>query len=210
MKTPCIDWRSALRAGLTLALLAQASLAFAAGFDLAALSAELARNKSGQARFTEERFVTGIDSPLRASGVLSFVAPDRFTRQTLEPLAESMAVEGNTITLKRNGRSRQMAMDAVPELAALISAVRGTLTGDAATLDKHFQVRVEGTAARWMLTLVPRDARLATQVRELQIAGLAGDVRSVALWLGGGDRSVMAVEPLQPLKPVPPAPTAAR
>jgi predicted LPLAT superfamily acyltransferase len=123
---------------------------------------------------------------LRASGVLSFVAPDRFTRQTLEPLAESMTVEGNTITLKRNGRSRQMAMDAVPELAALISAVRGTLTGDAATLEKHFQVRVEGTAARWMLTLVPRDARLATQVRELQIAGLAGDVRSVALWLGGG------------------------
>ncbi len=190
-----------MRTALALALLAQAGAAFAAGFDLVALAAELARNKSGQARFTEERFVTGIDSPLRASGVLSFVAPDRFTRQTLEPLAESMTVEGNTITLKRNGRSRQMAMDAVPELAALISAVRGTLTGDAATLEKHFNVRVEGTAARWMLTLVPRDARLATQVRELQIAGLAGDVRSVALWLGGGDRSVMAVAPLQPLQP---------
>ena len=201
MKTPCIDWRGALRTTLVLALLAQAGAAFAAGFDLTALSAELARNKSGQARFTEERFVTGIDSPLRASGVLSFVAPDRFTRQTLEPLAESMTVEGNTITLKRNGRSRQMAMDAVPELAALIAAVRGTLSGDAATLEKHFKVRVEGTAARWMLTLVPRDARLATQVRELQIAGLAGDVRSVALWLGGGDRSVMAVAPLQPLQP---------
>ena len=52
-----------------------------------------------------------------------------------------------------------------------------------------------------MLTLVPRDARLATQVRELQIAGLASDVRSVALWLGGGDRSVMAVEALQALPP---------
>ena len=60
------------------------------------------------------------------------------------------------------------------------------------------------------LTLVPRDARLATQVRELQIAGLAGDVRSVALWLGGGDRSVMAVEPLQPLQPLTPASAASR
>jgi len=210
VKTPCIDWRGTLRTTLVLALLAQAGAALAAGFDLAALSAELARNKSGQARFTEERFVTGIDSPLRASGVLSFVAPDRFTRQTLEPLAESMTVEGNTITLKRNGRSRQMAMDAVPELAALIAAVRGTLSGDAATLEKHFKVRVEGTAARWMLTLVPRDARLATQVRELQIAGLAGDVRSVALWLGGGDRSVMAVEPLQPLQALAPSSAASR
>ena len=199
MKNPCIDRRSALRAGLALAWATRAGASRAAGFDLAALSAQLARNKSGQARFTEERFVSGFDSPLRASGVLSFVAPDRFTRQTLEPLAEMMTVEGNTITLRRSGRSRQMAMDAVPELAALIAAIRGTFTGDAATLEKHFQVRLEGSLARWMLTLVPRDARLATQVRELQIAGLASDVRSVALWLGGGDRSVMAVDALQPL-----------
>ena len=190
-----------LRTGLALAGMIHGATAFAAGFDLAALSAELARHASGQARFTEERFVTGIDSPLRASGVLSFVAPDRFTRQTLEPLAETMTVEGNTITLQRNGRSRQMAMDAVPELAALIAAIRGTFTGDAATLEKHFQVRLEGNLTRWMLTLVPRDARLATQVRELQIAGLASDVRSVSLWLGGGDRSVMAVEALQALPP---------
>ncbi len=199
MKNPCIARRGALRAGLALAWATQASTSWAAGFDLAALSAQLARNKSGQARFTEERFVSGFDGPLRASGVLSFVAPDRFTRQTLEPVVEMMTVEGNTITLRRSGRSRQMAMDAVPELAALIAAIRGTFTGDAATLEKHFQVRLEGSLARWMLTLVPRDARLATQVRELQIAGLASDVRSVALWLGGGDRSVMAVDALQPL-----------
>ena len=108
MKKPCIDRRGALRAGLALAWATQTTASRAAGFDLAALSAQLARNKSGQARFTEERFVTGIDGPLRASGVLSFVAPDRFTRQKLEPLAEMMTVEGNTITLKRSGRSRQM------------------------------------------------------------------------------------------------------
>ncbi len=203
MKIPRIDRRRALQAGLLLACAWHAGACLAAGFDLAALSAQLARNRSGQARFTEERFVTGIDGPLRASGVLSFVAPDRFTRQTLEPLAETMTVEGNTITLRRSGRSRQMAMDAVPELAALIAAVRGTLTGDAATLEKHFQVRLEGSPARWVLTLVPRDGRLATQVRELQIAGLAGEVRSVALWLGGGDRSVMAVDPLQALPAAP-------
>lgn len=174
-----------------------------AAFDLPTLARLLAQRKGGEARFTEERFVTGFDSPLRASGTLSFSAPDRFTRQTLEPLVESMSVEGNTITLKRSGRSRQLSMDAVPELAALIEAVRGTLTGNAVTLDKHFMVSVEGDAARWGLTLVPRDARLAAQVRELQIAGLGSDVRSVALWLAGGDRSVMSIEPLQATTPRP-------
>jgi Outer membrane lipoprotein carrier protein LolA-like len=85
----------------------------------------------------------------------------------------------------------------VPELAALIEAVRGTLTGNAATLVKHFKVKVDGNNTAWTLTLLPRDARLATQVRELQISGQHSDVRSVALWLAGGDRSVMLVEPLQ-------------
>jgi hypothetical protein len=198
VKTRLIECRA-----LWLVLLAALATPAWAAFDLPTLARLLAQRKSGEARFTEERFVTGFDSPLRASGTLSFSAPDRFTRQTLEPLVESMSVEGNTITLKRSGRSRQMSMDAVPELAALIEAVRGTLTGNAVTLDKHFKVSVEGDAARWGLTLVPRDARLAAQVRELQIAGLGSDVRSVALWLAGGDRSVMSIEPLPAATPRP-------
>ncbi len=170
-----------------------------AAFDLPALAALLAERKSGEARFTEERIVSGFDSPLRASGTLTFKAPDRFARHTLEPVVESMVVEGNTITLKRGTRSRQMALDAVPELTALIEAVRATLTGNAGTLQRHFTVRVEGGPALWTLTLVPRDARLVTHVRELQISGQNADVRSVGLWMAGGDRSMMAVQPPRPL-----------
>ncbi len=169
----------------------------AAAFDLNALSALLAQRTSGEARFTEERFVTGFDSPLRSSGTLSFRAPDRFARQTLEPVVESMSVEGNLITLKRAGRTRQMALDAVPELGAMVEAIRGTMTGNAATLTRHFKVQVQGQPALWTMTLVPRDARLANQVKELQIVGQSSDVRSIALSLAGGDRSLMAVEPLQ-------------
>lgn len=189
MKTLCTDWRSWFAA----ALLALAAPAWAA-FDLPALAALLAQRKSAETRFTEERFVSGFDGPLRASGTLSFRAPDRFARETLEPRPESMVVEGNNVILKRGGRSRQIALDAVPELTALVEAVRGTLSGDAATLQKHFVTRVEGGPALWALTLKPRDARLAAQVRELKIVGQASDLRSVELWLAGGDRSVMSIE----------------
>ncbi len=168
--------------------------------DLAEVAGALAQRKAGQASFTEERFVSGIDGPLRASGTVSFSAPDRFARDTTEPRAESMRVEGNTLTLKRNGRQRQMALDAVPELGALIEAVRATFSGNALLLDKHFHVKVDGTLARWTLTLVPRDQRLATQVRELKLTGLGGDMRVVELWLAGGDRSVMAIDAMQTLQ----------
>jgi len=181
--------------GLWLAL----CVAPAWAFDLPALAALLATRNSGEASFTEERFVSGFDSPLRASGTLTFKAPDRFARHTLEPVAESMVVEGNTVTLKRGTRTRQMALDAVPELTALVEAVRATLTGNASTLQRHFSVKVEGAPALWTLTLVPRDSRLAAQVRELQISGQNADVRSVGLWLSGGDRSLMSVQPARPL-----------
>lgn len=167
---------------------------FAAGFDLPALAALLSQRKSAEAHFTEERFVSGFSDPLRASGTLTFNAPDKFARHTIEPRAESMVVEGNTVTLKRSGRSRQMALDAVPELTALIEAVRGTLNGDAATLQKYFTTRVEGAPAQWTLTLTPRDGTLAKQVREIKIVGQTSALRSVELWLSGGDRSLMSID----------------
>jgi outer membrane lipoprotein-sorting protein len=172
-----------------------ASPVFAA-FDLNALAALLAQRKSAEARFTEERVVGGIDEPLRASGTLSFSAPDRFVRHTLAPQEESMVVEGNNLTLKRGKRTRQMTLDAVPEVTALVEAVRGTFNGNAPTLQKHFNTQVEGSAAQWTLTLKPREGRLAQQVRELQIVGQGSELRSIALWLSGGDRSLMLIEPL--------------
>ena len=190
-----VAWRLAL--GVLLLLLAQSALA---AFGLQELTSLLAQRKSGEARFSEERFVSGIDGTLRAGGTLSFIAPDRFARVTTEPRAESMVVDGNLLILKRGSRTRQMALDALPEVTALIEAVRGTLTGNAVSLDRHFRIRVEGSPAQWTMTLVPRDERLATQVRELKITGMAGDLRVVELWLAGGDRSVMVIDPLQPLK----------
>jgi outer membrane lipoprotein-sorting protein len=179
---------------LLLGLLGLLGSAPAWAFDLDALTAVLATRKAAEARFTEERFVSGFDGPLRASGTLVFKAPDSFARHTAEPRPESMIVEGNTVILKRGGRSRQMALDAVPELTALIEAVRGTLRGDAATLRRHFETRVEGAAGLWTLTLKPKDERLAAQVREVKITGQQSALRSVELWLAGGDRSLMSID----------------
>lgn len=196
MKTLPLDsgWRAAVVCAVVCAMLLCAGPAWAA-FDLPELAALLAQKRNAEARFTEERFVSGLDAPLRASGTLSFTAPDRFVRQTLLPQPESMAVDGNNLTLQRAGRTRQMALDTVPELTALIEAIRGTLSGDVARLQKHFRTRVDGTATRWKLSLTPLDQRLGSQVRQLDIEGQGPELRSLELLLSGGDRSVMTIEP---------------
>lgn len=189
MKTRRADRRAWL-VGLALATLALPVWSL----ELSELMAQLAQRTSGEVRFTEQRFVSGLDQPLRASGTLSFQAPDRLARHTLLPRAESFVVEGKRITLERGGRTRQTSIDTLPELAAMVAAMRSTLTGDLATLRQHFQTRVAGSPAQWSLTLVPMDERVATTVRELRIDGRHGDLRQIEIHLTDGDRSVMSID----------------
>jgi outer membrane lipoprotein-sorting protein len=164
--------------------------------DVPELMALLAQKRSGEARFTEQREVKGLDAPLASSGTLSFAAPDRFTRKTLAPRPETMAVEGNIVTLTRNGRSRSLALDASPEMEAIVEAVRGTLTGNANSLQQHFKLAVAGTPDQWTLELKPATPRLAVMLDSVRIAGKRGELRTVEMRLADGDRSVMQIEPV--------------
>jgi len=181
----------------TAALLATLTLASAAqAIELAEVMEQLGRTTSGEARFVEQRHVQGLAKPLQSSGTLSFTAPNRFERRTLEPKPEAMLVDGNQVTLTRNGRSRQMALDAVPEMALMVEAIRGTLNGDAAALRRSFKPIVNGSIAQWTVQLEPQDVRLATQLSYIHLGGRRGELRSVEVQMADGDRTVMNIEPV--------------
>ena len=163
--------------------------------DLAGVMTLLAQRKSGEARFSEERTVSGLDGPLQSTGTLSFAAPDRFSRITDGPRGEALEVQGNQLTLKRGGRTRQLGLDTLPEVAAMVTAIRGTLSGDASALQRHFRITTSGQAAQWVLTLQPIDSRLQSQLRSIEIVGQGSDLRSIDLQLAGGDRSLMQIQP---------------
>lgn len=179
--------------GLVAALAFSASSTWA--FDLPELMGLLAKQKSGEARFTEQRFVRGLEGPLDASGTLSFQAPDKMTRRTLTPRPESMVVDGNTLTLSRGGRTRTMTLDSMPELLGMVEAMRGTLTGNTQSLARYFRASVSGAPDKWTLDLVPIDEKLAAQVRTLRLSGRAGEVLGIEMEFIGGDRSVMSITP---------------
>ncbi|WP_205833232.1 LolA-related protein [Azohydromonas caseinilytica] len=185
------------RRGLLALLLAGCSLP-ALALELNELMTLLGRHTSGQARFSEQRFVKGFDEPLLASGTLSFTAtPPRFERRTLEPRAESMVVEGNTVTLSRGGRTRTLALDAAPEALVAVEAMRGTLTGNVQALQRHFRTSLQGSLERWTLDLTPLSANAAGQLRFVRIVGLRDEVRSIETQLLDGDRTVITIEPVR-------------
>jgi len=183
----------------TLALAPRAAQAQA--FDLGALTTLLGRVQSGEATFVETRRIEMLDRTLQSSGRLSFKAPDSFVRETLKPRHEKLAVDGNTVTMSLGERSRTMQLDASPEAAVIVEAVRGTLTGNRATLERLFETTVSGDARAWTLKLVPRDLRLRGQVSAVQVSGREAMAREVMVQLADGDRSVMTIEPVAARSP---------
>lgn len=197
MRAPNLpDALAALRRALPALGLALLSPVQAAGFDLQALTQQLAQARSGQATFVEDRRVQQLDQTLRSSGRLSFVAPDTFVRETLRPSHEKLAVVGNQLTMSRGTRSRVASLDSVPEAVVIVEAIRGTLTGNKDTLERYFDTTVQGSAEQWQLELVPREPRLRGQVAHLRLSGRQGQVREVRMTLADGDTSVMRIEPV--------------
>lgn len=164
-------------------------------FDLGQLTQLLATVKSGSATFTEKRSVTMLERTLESSGRLSFEAPDSFTRETLKPRQERMAVVGNQVTMSLGSRSRTVPLDSVPEAAVIVEAIRGTLTGNRDVLERNFSANVSGNAARWTLELLPREPRLRELVVSVRVSGVQALVREVVVAMADGDRSVMTITP---------------
>jgi len=182
-------------------LLASAALAPHAAqadssFDLDALTALLGRVKSGEATFVETRRIEMLDRTLASSGRLSFKAPDEFVRETLKPRHEKLTVQGNTLTMSLGERTRTLQLDASPEAAVIVEAIRGTLTGNRAGLERLFETKVSGDAEQWSLELVPRDLRLRGQVVSVRVSGHGSMAREIRVLLADGDQSVMTIEPV--------------
>src|SRR5690606_25368692 len=84
--------------GLLALALASASLAAQAAFDLDQLMGELARHPGGQARFVETRTMALLDRPVRSSGEMRYTPPDRLEKRTLQPRAETLILDKDTLT----------------------------------------------------------------------------------------------------------------
>ncbi len=168
-------------------------------WSMPALMARLAETKGGSAHFVERRVLQMVATPLQSSGVLRYAAPDRLEKQTLEPVPQRLLLVGGKVTIERAGETTQtISLSDYPEIAALVEGLRATMAGDLATLQRYYDVRLEGNAGAWALTLRPRDARMQKLVREIRIAGSGGLLARVDTVETDGDRTETVITPDAP------------
>jgi outer membrane lipoprotein-sorting protein len=165
----------------------------AAPFDLAHLMARFATVKSASAQFVERRYLHFLKAPLIAKGVLIFTAPNRLEKKTLEPAAENMVVDGDTLTVQRDGQTQTLSLSAYPQIGAFIEGIRATLTGDAASLQRIYQTDLQGNANGWLLQLQPRDPAMQAVVRSISISGSGNVIDRIQTIEHDGDRTDLRI-----------------
>lgn len=189
-----VPWQALLFAALL------AGPARAADFDLGALMALLAAVPAAKDTFTETRTSAVLNAPLVLKGTLAYVRPDRLEKDVLAPYRERTVISGSSLTIENRAlkQTRTFSLASSSTVSALVESMRATLAGDRASLERHYAIQLDGRPEAWTLTLVPRDQKLAAQVKRIQIAGVKERLRRVEVEEATADRSVMLISPDQP------------
>lgn len=181
-----------LLAGVVLSL--ATGVALAGELSVSELMRVIGQAKEGKASFVEKKYIGMIDKPLVSSGELAFTAPDRLEKRTLKPVAESLILEGDSLTIEQADKRRfKVSLREHPEVAAFVESVRGTLAGDRQALESAYSLELTGALDKWQLVLIPTQARMSKLITRIRIGGNHGDVQAITFEQADGDRSEMAI-----------------
>lgn len=163
--------------------------------DLDEVMRLLAMRRHGRVEFVEQQFLAVLDRPVESSGELSYDAPDRLEKRTLQPHPQSLVLAGGVLTVERGGRRHVLDLHAYPQVQPFVESIRATLAGDRSALERIFRVQFAGSVQRWSLTLVPLERQTARTVAQVQIDGSRDQLLKVDIRQADGDRSLMTLRP---------------
>lgn len=139
----------------------------------------LVRPAPSRTPFVELRHSRLLKTPLRLSGEYARPAPGTLVREVHSPYRETTTLESGEAVIEREGRApRRVPLDRAPELAGLGGSFEALLAGDGTALEREFELRAEGSQARWTLHLVPKDAALR-KLGTIALLGRGSELRCI-------------------------------
>ena len=188
-----------MKARLLTGLLTMLSMGFAhAAFDIDALMTGLAEHPGGRAEFVEKRYAALLDKPVVSRGEMTYTAPGRLEKKTTEPKAESMILDGDTLTLERGQRKITIQLSSRPEARAFVDSIRSTLSGNRLALEKNYALQLSGHAEDWKLVLTPTESKIAALLKRINVSGNGRQIRELEYLQVDDDRTVMQIKPVSP------------
>lgn len=166
--------KSILKGSLVAALAALVFGAETLAFDLQALSKGLASAQLTTGHFVQERELTGFPKPMRTEGVYFLDLKKGIVWETLKPFANTLIFSEKGIKrINKHGAQVISAQD-IPYLKTVNALMLSLFSAQTESLNKDFEILLEGSSARWSMTLVPKKtSALATVFNSLEITGAA-------------------------------------
>lgn len=128
------------------------------------------------------------------AGQLEHRADGTLVRRVESPFRETTELRGENVVVEREGkRPRRFSLDRAPELRGMLASFGALLSGDTATLRRHFGVAVQGEPERWQIELTPRDDRLRARLERIVVDGTADRPSCFTLTEPDGDATIMAL-----------------
>lgn len=165
-------------------------------WDLAQLMRQRAQVTQARVQFTEQRNSDLFERPLILSGTLRYDSPARVEKRIDTPFKERYVVDGDVLRIERGGkRPRTVLLREHPALWAFVESFRATLAGNLSTLQRFYEVSLEGDRAHWRLLLRPRNEQMRELVNSIRIEGSNADITAIEILEVGGDSSRLSIGP---------------
>ncbi len=130
--------------------------------------------------FVELRGSALLKTPLRLEGEYRRPDGDTLVRDVRSPYTEVTTIRQGAVSIARDGRSpRTFSLSRAPELASLQRSFGALLTGDRALLEQHYRLATSGTRERWVMTMTPKAADVAAQLRDITLYGRGAELRCI-------------------------------
>ena len=164
-------------------------------WGLASLMESMSHVRRASASFTERQSAPTLNAPLVSTGTLTYGAPDYLRKVTISPVPETFVLDHDHVTLTggADGGIHEYALTDDPRIAGLVEGIRATLAGDLPALERFYTVSLNGEAAAWQLTLLPKDPALARLVQSIVISGSQDRIGTIETASSDGGDSRMSI-----------------
>ncbi len=149
--------------------------------------AGFATEHESRASFVETWMAEYLDKPLISKGRLHYKVPGQLSKFIEQPEVVTQRVIGDQLLLERNGETHTSQLSQQPELAAGIYALRDVLEGNINGLLGRFEVNFTEIKTVWMLTLVPKEKKIANRIARIVLHGNGNRISDVRIEYHNGD-----------------------
>jgi outer membrane lipoprotein-sorting protein len=156
---------------------------------LEALMRGMAGASGVEARFREEKRLALLSEPLESRGTLYFVPPNRLSRQTTEPSASRLVIDGDRVSFRDAAGGDAMDLSASPIAREYVSNFIVLFNGDLDALRERYRTDFRADAKGWQLALTPRGAPLSDFIERVTLVGRGRALERMELVETGGDRT---------------------